>query len=222
MATTVDDRSRIRVLIADDHQMVREGLRRILEPHCEIVGEAATGEEALEVAGRTRPTVIILDIGMPGMGGLAAARALATAAPSARVIMLSQYSDPEYVIEALGEAKAAGYLVKADAAADLLTAVRAVAAGKRYLSPAVAPIVLDRLNNPSPAPVNAASELTRREREILRFIGEGSAAKEIALRLGISPKTVQAHRENLKQKLNLRSTAAMVRYAIKHKLIRLD
>src|SRR5271170_8041417 len=152
MATVIEDRARIRVLLADDHQMVREGLRRILEPHCEIVGEASTGEEAIELAGSTRPSVIVLDIGMPGMGGLAAARMLASAAPSARVIMLSQYSDAEYVLEALGEAKAAGYLVKADAAADLLTAVRAVAAGKRYLSPAVAPIVLDRLNNPNPNP----------------------------------------------------------------------
>jgi DNA-binding NarL/FixJ family response regulator len=210
---------RIRLLLVDDHQMVREGLRRLLEPQCEIIGEASSGEEAIAVARRTNPAVIVLDIAMPGVDGLSAAIQLARVTPSARVLVLSQYSDEEYVIEALVEAKVAGYLVKTDAAAELLNAVRAVAAGKRYLSPAVAPIVLDRLNNSAQ---QRASELTHREREVLRLIGEGAAAKEIAQRLGISPKTVQAHRENLKQKLNLHSTAAMVRYAIKHKLIRLD
>ena len=114
----------------------------------------------------------------------------------------------------------AGYLVKTDAAAELSNAIRTVAAGKRYLSPAVAPIVLSRMNQPRDA--DEVSKLTRREREVLKLIAEGAAAKEIARRLGISPKTAEAHRENLKNKLNLSSTAAMVRYALKHKLIRDD
>jgi DNA-binding NarL/FixJ family response regulator len=157
---------------------------------------------------------------MPGIGGLAAAHHLAKTAPAAKVLVLSQYSDEEYVVEALAEAGVAGYLVKTDAAAELSNAVRTVAAGKRYLSPAVAPIVLSRMNRPSAA--DKGAQLTRREREVLKLIAEGAAAKEIARRLGISPKTAEAHRENLKNKLGLRSTAAMVRYAIKHKLIRED
>ncbi|HEY6421410.1 MAG TPA: response regulator transcription factor [Candidatus Binataceae bacterium] len=136
--------------------------------------------------------------------------------------MLSQYDDEEYVIEALSEAGVAGYLVKTDAADELLTAVRAVHAGRRYLSPSVAPIVLSRLRLPMKATPSVRPRLTRREREVLRLIGEGATTKEMAMRLGISPRTAQVHRENLKQKLNLRSTAAIVRYAIKHKIIRVD
>ncbi len=212
--------SRIKVLLADDHRLMREGLRALLGEECEIVGEAATGEETLALAAKTRPQVVVLDLQMPGIGGLAAAHHLAKTAPTTKVLVLSQYSDEEYVIEALSEAGVAGYLVKTDAAAELSNAVRTVAAGKRYLSPAVAPIVLSRMNRPRGS--DEGAKLTRREREVLKLIGEGAAAKEIARRLGISPKTAEAHRENLKNKLNLRSTAAMVRYAIKHKLIRDD
>lgn len=211
--------SRIKVLLADDHRLMREGLRALLDEQCEIVGEAASGEETLVLTAKTRPQVVVLDLQMPGIGGLAAAHHLAKIAPASRVLVLSQYSDEEYVVEALAEAGVAGYLVKTDAAAELSNAVRTVAAGKRYLSPAVAPIVLSRMNQPHP---DEGMKLTRREREVLKLIGEGATAKEIARRLGISPKTAEAHRENLKNKLNLRSTAAMVRYAIKHKLIRDD
>jgi DNA-binding NarL/FixJ family response regulator len=216
----MDDQQRIRVLLADDHLIVREGLKRLLEPQCEIVAECASGEETVALASRTRPHVILLDIEMPGIGGLAAAHQLVRKLPDSKVIILSQFNDEEYVLEALCEAGVAGYLVKTDAPSELISAVRAVHAGKRYVSPAVAPIVLARLNRsgteePGPG-------LTHREREVLRLIGEGAATKEIARRLGISPKTAQAHRENLKQKLNLRSTAGMIRYAIKRKLVRLD
>ncbi|MBF6568992.1 MAG: response regulator transcription factor [Candidatus Binataceae bacterium] len=211
---------RIKVLLADDHRLLREGVRALLSDYCDVVGEASSGEEAVAMAARVRPQVIVIDIQMPGMGGLAAARQLAKTAPAARVLILSQYTDEEYVIEAFSEAGAAGYMVKTDAASELLNAVRILAAGQRYLSPTVAPIVLERLNRPAKSV--AGAELTRREREVLKLISEGATAKDIARRLGISPKTAQAHRENLKQKLNLRSTAEMVRYAIKHKLIRLD
>jgi DNA-binding NarL/FixJ family response regulator len=152
--------SRIRVLLADDHRLVREGLRVLLEHECEIVGEAASGEETLAMAAKTHPHVVVLDIQMPGIGGLAAAHRLARSAPPFQVLVLSQYSDEEYVVEALSEAGVAGYLVKTDAAAELLNAVRSVAAGKRYLSPSVAPIVLDRMNRPG-GPEEAAL-LTRR------------------------------------------------------------
>jgi len=169
-----------------------------------------------------KPDVIVMDVGMPGIGGLAAARRITREVPVCKVLVLSQYDDEEYVLEAFGEAGCAGYVVKTDAAAELLSAVRAVHAGRQYLSPTIAPIVLARLRGGAPA--NAAHEAnpTRREREVLKLIGEGATTKEVAQRLGISVKTAQAHRDNVKQKLDLRSTAAMVRYAIKHKLIRID
>jgi two-component system response regulator NreC len=155
------------------------------------------------------------------MGGMAVTHHIRKLSPPPQVLILSAYDDEEYIIEALVEAGAAGYLLKSDAAHELLAAVAAVAAGKRYLSPSVAPILLARLKAPdvSRSPHDA---LTRREREVLRLIGEGATCKEVAQRLGISPKTAQVHRDNLKQKLNLRSTAAMVRYAIKHGIVHLE
>ncbi len=215
---------RISVLIADDHRLFREALRVVLERECDVVGEAASGEEAIELAARTRPNIVLLDVGMPGVGGLNAAHRLAREAPSSKVVILSQHDDEEYVIEAMIDAGAAGYLVKTDAAAELLSALRAVAAGRRYLSAAVAPAVLARLKNTRIATAGGEMrvKLTRREREVLSLIGEGATSKDIAARLGISPKTAQVHRDNLKQKIKAKSTAAMVRYAIKHKLIRAD
>ncbi len=213
---------RIRVLIADDHRLFREALRAVLERECEVVGEAASGEETIALAARARPDVVLLDIAMPGIGGLGAAHRLGKAAPSAKVVVLSQHDDEEYVFEAMVEAGAAGYLVKTDAATELLSALRAVAAGRKYLSAAVAPAVLARLKQTNSRAAGGAVKLTRREREVLKLIAEGATSKDIAARLGISPKTAQIHRDNLKRKLNANSTAAMVRYAIRHKLIRAD
>jgi two-component system response regulator NreC len=217
---------RISVLIADDHRLFREALRVVLERECDVVGEAASGEEAVALAARTHPNIVLLDVGMPGVGGLNAAHRLAREAPSSKVVVLSQHDDEEYVIEAMVEAGAAGYLVKTDAAAELLSALRAVAAGRRYLSAAVTPAVLARLKNTRGAANDGSAvpavKLTRREREVLSLIGEGATSKDIAASLNISPKTAQVHRDNLKQKLKAKSTAAMVRYAIKHKLIRVD
>jgi len=186
----------------------------------DVVGEAASGEEAVALAVRTRPNIVLLDVGMPGVGGLNAAHRLAKEAPASKVVILSQHEDEEYVIEAMVEAGAAGYLVKTDAASELLSAVRAVHRGQRYLSPSIAPIVLARLGRADRD--RAGSPLTRREREVIKLVAEGATTKEIAARLAISPKTAQTHRENLKVKLNVRSTAEIVRYAIRHKLVRID
>jgi DNA-binding NarL/FixJ family response regulator len=194
----------------------------VLAPECEIVAEASDGEQAVAIAAQLKPHVVVMDIGMPGIGGLSAAYRIAKEAPACKVLMLSQYDDEEYVIEALSQAGAAGYVMKTDATAELMSAVRVVHSGRRYVSPTVAPIVLARLRNGAPANTPRAANPTRREREVLKLIGEGATTKEVAKRLGISVKTAQAHRDNLKQKLELRSTAAMVRYAIKHKLIRVD
>jgi DNA-binding NarL/FixJ family response regulator len=214
---------KIRILIADDHRLFRDALKSILHDQFTVVGEADNGEDAVALTIDRRPHVVLLDLSMGGIGGIAAAHRIAKEAPNARVLVLSQYNDEEYVLEALGEARAAGYVLKTDAAAELLTAIRAVHSGRQYLSPSVAPIVLGRLRrNPNGAAIEPEPLLTPREREVLRLIGEGATSKEIASRLKISPKTAQAHRENLKNKLDLRTTAAMVRYAIKHKLIRID
>ncbi len=215
---------KIQVVLADDHRMFRDPLRLLLERggECEVVGEAASGEEAVALTAKLHPQVTILDIGMPGMGGIAAAHRIAKASPASKVLMLSQYDDEEYVLEALTEAGAAGYLLKTDAPEELLDAVRAVHAGKSYLSPSIAPILLSRITRPRTAQHSNKFTLTRREREVLKLIGDGATSKDIALKLDISPKTAQVHRDNLKQKLNLRSTAEMVRYAIKHKIVKLD
>lgn len=213
---------RIRVLLADDHRILREALKLALAADCEIVAEASDGEQAAAMAARLKPQVVVMDLGMPGIGGMAAARRIAKDAPSCKVLVLSQFDDEECVLEALGVAGCAGYMLKTDAAAELLNAVRAVHAGRRYLSPSIAPIVLAQIGNGVPHNGSSAEALTRREREVLKLIAEGATTKEVAQRLGISAKTAQVHRDNLKQKLELRSTAAMVRYAIKHKLIRVE
>ena len=194
----------------------------VLATECEVIAEAADGEQAVAIAVQLKPEVVVMDVAMRGIGGLAAARRIAKEAPACKVLVLSQYDDEEYVLEALGDAGCAGYLVKTDAAVELLSAVRAVHAGRRYLSPAIAPIVLARLRNGAPAKPSRDSTPTRREREVIKLIGEGATTKEVAHRLGISVKTAQVHRDNLKQKLDLHSTAAIVRYAIKHKMIRID
>jgi DNA-binding NarL/FixJ family response regulator len=209
----------IRVMLADDHRVLRDSLKLFLERSgCEIVGEASTGEEALALAAKVRPQVLVMDLEMPGLGGLAVTYHLVKLSPAPRVLILSAYDDEEYVIEALTQAGASGYLVKRDGTDELINAVRAVSAGKRYLSPSVAPILLGRLQSSDPAR-SIRDLLTQREREVLRLIGQGATSKEIAERLGISPKTAQVHRENLKQKLNLRTTADLVRYAIKHRIV---
>ncbi len=218
----MENHQRTRVLLADDHRIFREAIRMVLATECEVIAEASDGEQAVAIAAQLKPDVVVMDVGMPGIGGLAAARRIAKEVPACKVLVLSQYDDEEYVLEAFGETGCAGYVVKTDAAAELLSAVRAVHSGRRYLSPTIAPIVLARLRSGAPADASHAANPTRREREVLKLIGEGATTKEVAQRLGISVKTAQAHRDNLKQKLELRSTAAMERYAIKHKLIRID
>ena len=211
----------IRVLIADDHRVLIGAMRALLERHgFEIVGEATTGEEALTLAAKVHPHVVVMDLEMPGTGGLAAAHRMKHAAPAARVLILSAHDDEADVLEALNDAGVAGYLVKGDAPEELISAVRTVASGKRYLSPAIARIVLTQLKNPRSGGSENPGGLTLREREVLRLLAGGATSKDIAQRLGISPKTAQAHRENIKNKLGVHSTAEMVRYAIAHKIVK--
>jgi DNA-binding NarL/FixJ family response regulator len=212
---------RIRVLIADDHRMLRDLLKPVIAAECEIVGDVADGETALATALRTKPHIILLDIIMRGTDGLSVAHEFARKVPSAKVLIVSQYSNREYILEAVKEAGVAGYFLKSEEGADsILPAIRAVHSGGQYFSPSIARVVVQEMNHPSYDSGNDG--LTKREREVLRLIAEGSTTKDIAARLKISPKTAQVHRDNLKQKLNLHSTAAIVRYAIQRKIIRIE
>ena len=158
---------------------------------------------------------------MPGTDGISAAKRLQEVAPATKVVFLSAHDDEKDVIEALTTAGAAVYLLKADAPAELINAMRAVHSGKRYLSPSIAPNLLLHISDPTRT-TDGNTKLTTREREVLRLVGQGATSKEIAQRLGISPKTAQVHRDNLKEKLSLRTTADMVRYAIKHRIVKLS
>ena len=208
----------ITVLLAEDHSIVREGLRTLLQAEAdfEVVGEAASGRQAVELAGKLQPAVIVMDIAMPLLNGIEATRQVLKAAPATRVLMLSAHSDDAYVdqVIALG---AAGYLIKQTAANVLPKAIREVAKGKTFFSPSIARR-LDHQNQTMPDRdgllKKKISQLTSREMEVLQLIAEGNANKQTASELGIGIKTVEKHREHLMQKLNIHDTAGLTRYAI--------
>jgi DNA-binding NarL/FixJ family response regulator len=208
----------VRVFLADDHAMVRDGLRVLLEAHGDIrvVGEAGDGRSAVSEATRLRPDVVVMDIAMPDRNGIEATQLLAQAAPSARVIILSMHSTSEHVYRAL-RAGARGYLLKESAGAEVVDAVRAVHAGKRYLSQKVAEIVVEGYVGEAKAgsPVDA---LSAREREVLQLTAEGRTAAEIAKLLSLSPKTVETYRSRLMQKIGVEDLPGLVKFAIRHGL----
>jgi two-component system, NarL family, response regulator NreC len=208
---------KIRILLADDHAVVRQGFGRILaaEPDMEIVGEAATGHEAIALTEELQPDVVVMDVAMPELNGIEATRRLADGAPRARVLALSMHKDSVYVREIL-RAGAKGYLLKDAVDRDLLAAVRAVARGEGYLSPAVSEAVLSDYRKHVTDPVDL---LTSREREVLQMIAEGKTNKEIATLLNLSVYTVDAHRGRIMEKLNLHTTGELVRFAMRKGLI---
>lgn len=206
----------IRVLLADDHTLIRAGVRGLLQglSGVEVVGEAGDGHEALRLAENAHPDVVLLDIGMPGLNGLDVATRLTQFPSPPRVIMLSMHTSVEYVLQAL-RAGAAGYLVKASAVAELELAVRAVTRGETYLSPAVSkPIVDDYVSRTGGAPDPLAS-LTPRQREILQLVAEGHSSKDIAGRLGVSHRTVETHRNQLMKRLDIHDLPGLVRFAVR-------
>ena len=207
---------RIRILLADDHPVVRRGFQMILaeQSDMEIVGEAGNGREALELAAKLKPDVVVMDVAMPELNGIEATRRMAESAPHARVLALSMHKDSVYVRETL-RAGARGYLLKDSVAADLVSAVRAVAAGEGYLSPAVSDAVLTDYRKHVTDPIDL---LTSREREVLQMIAEGKTNKEIATTLNLSVYTVDAHRGHIMDKLNLHSISELVRFAIRNGL----
>jgi len=207
---------KIRIVLADDHAVVRKGFGMILasQPDMEVAGEASNGKEALELAGRLQPDVVVMDVSMPELNGIEATRRIAEVCPRTRVLALSMHRDAVYVREIL-RAGAKGYLLK-DADHDaFLDAVRAVARGEGYLSPLVSDTVLSDYRRHVTDPVDL---LTSREREVVQMIAEGKTNKEIATVLNLSVYTVEAHRGKVMEKLSLHNTADIVRFAIKHGL----
>jgi DNA-binding NarL/FixJ family response regulator len=214
----------IRVLLADDHNIVREGLRSLLEkePDIDIVAMADNGRTAVQLAAELKPDVAVLDIAMPEMNGIEATRRISRDDPQVKVLALSMHSARRFVTEALS-AGAKGYLLKDCAAEELVRAIRTVAANETYLSPKVAGLIIkDYLKHSPETRLSDNSCLTNREREILQLIAEGESTKETAFKIGVSIKTVETHRQQIMKKLNLHSVAELTRYAIREGLTPLD
>jgi len=209
----------LRVLLADDHALVRAGMRSLLRdiPGVEVVGEAADGAEALAVAERERPDAVLLDIAMKGMSGLEAAARFREQLPGVKVIILSMHASEEYVLQAL-RAGAAAYLIKDSATAELELALKSVMRGETYLSPAISRQVVDGYVRRMGAGA-AEDPLTPRQREVLKGIAEGRTTKEIAFTLGLSVKTVETHRAQVMERLGIRDVAGLVRYAMRTGLV---
>lgn len=218
----------MKILLCDDHGIVRDGLRAILAEHgLEVVGEASSGREAIAMAARLRPSVVLMDISMPDLNGVLATQRLLVEAPQSKVIALSMHADHRYVT-AMFRAGASGYVVKNSLSEELIQAIRWVTSNRRYVSPTIVGVDLEQ--SPAPAPV-ATSEgrsalaikvLSAREREVLQLIAEGMSTKEIATALDIATSTVETHRRQLMDKLDLRTVAELTKYALREGLTSLD
>jgi two-component system response regulator NreC len=215
--------SRVRILLADDHTIVRHGLKKLLEerPEWEVVAEAGDGREAVRLAEQHKPDVAILDVAMPLLNGIEATRQIVKRAPATRVLVLSMHADDAYVIQIL-QAGATGYLLKDSADVDLIQAVTEVTRGKSFFSPAIARVMLDDYVKQlaDKGVTDRYDSLSEREREIFQLIAEGKANKEMAVLLSISPSTVETHRARIMEKLDLHSAAEIVLYAVRRGVIR--
>ena len=212
---------RIRIVIVEDHTIVREGLRPLLEGRgVEVIGEAGDGLEAVRLVKELAPEVVVMDVALPRLGGIEAARRIVKGDPDMKVIMLTIHDEPQYVFKSL-EAGAKGYLVKDAPLEELMTAIKAVMRGETYLSSNFPPGLIESYAKMVKRGKKADefSQLTRREREILQYIAEGHTSPQIAKTLFISKKTVENHRANIMEKLDIHDTAGLVRYAIKIKLV---
>ena len=212
-----------RILVADDHEVVRRGVKEILEtqPGWDVCGEAVDGHEAIEKARRLKPDVIVLDISMPGLNGLEATRRLLKEVPQTEVLILTIHGSEQLMHEVLA-AGARGYLLKSDAGRDLVSAVDSLLRHKPFFTAKLSDLVLESYLDPDTQTgqdVAPYRSLTAREREILQLLAEGKGAKEIATLLGISPKTVETHRANIMHKLGFKSTADLIRYAVRNNII---
>ena len=212
----------IRVILADDHAVMRRGLRLVLEQQkdFEVLGEASDGREAVSLAESLKPDVVLLDITMPNLNGIEAARQITAKQLGCAIVMLSMHSDEGYVLRAL-KAGARGYLLKESAEADLLNAVRSVSEGKAFFSPAVSRMLVeDYIRQLQDKDIEDSYELlTAREREILQLVAEGKSNKDVAAMLNLSPYTVETHRGNIMEKLNLHSVPELILYAVRKGVI---
>ena len=204
------------IVLADNHILVRQGIKSLLEREgFQVAGEAGDGQELVRIATELQPDVAVLDIGMPLMNGLVAARELKRACPKTRTILLTRHDEDQYVIEAL-RAGIRGYVLKNQAATDLVLAIQQVSRGQVYLSPGISSVVVNAYLSKSSLPDDP---LSAREHEVLQLIAEGKATKDIAVILGISVKTAESHRSRLMQKLDIHETASLVRYAVRRGLV---
>ncbi len=214
--------TKTRILVADDHGIVRQGLRSLLErqQEMEVIGEARDGREAVRLAKELDPYIIVMDIAMPQLNGIDAAEQVLRTSPETKIILLSMYADEEFMTRAL-TVGVKGYLLKDSAEVDLVRAVRAVASGKSFFSPSIAhALAEDYVRQLQSRGIQDSYELlTAREREILQLLAEGKSNKDVATVLNVSPYTVETHRMHLMQKLNLHNTAEIVLYAVRKKII---
>ena len=212
--------TRFKVLIVDDHQLVREGLRSMLErmPDAEVVGEARDGAEAVTAIEELHPDVVLMDISMPTMNGLEATRRATKLPGKPKILILSMHADKEYVRQAF-LAGAMGYMVKDATSHELAQAVAAVARGDGWISPAIAPHVVDEVKGAGEPRHAPGSELTPRQREVLQLIAEGHATKAIAGKLGVSVKTIETHRAQIMERLDIHHIPGLVRYAMRAKIV---
>jgi len=206
-----------RIILADDHTIVRQGIKSLLEREgMQVVAEAADGREAIRHAEALAPDVVVMDIGMPTLNGMEAARELARCCPKVRPILLTQHDEPQYVSAAL-RAGVKGYVLKSQITGDLVQAIQQVLRGQVYLSPGISGSVMAALHSKT----QSADPLTSRERQVLQLIAEGKSTKDVAALLGVSVKTAESHRSRLMQKLDIHETASLVRYAVKHGLVQI-
>ncbi|HAR94521.1 MAG TPA: DNA-binding response regulator [Deltaproteobacteria bacterium] len=213
-----------RVLLADDHRIIREGLRSLLQKQSdmEVAEEAEDGITAVRLAEKLHPDIVIMDIGMPDLNGIEATRQIISRAKGIKVIALSMHSDKRFVLEML-KAGASGYLLKDCAFEELINAIRTVRSGQIYLSNRVTGVVVDEcLHHRPTSDVSAYNLLTAREREVLQLLAEGNSTKSIAVSLNVSTKTIETHRQQIMEKLDLHSVAELTKYAIKEGLTSLD
>ncbi len=214
----------IRILLADDHKITRQGLRSLLDENddMEVLAEAENGRDAIELARKLNPDVIIMDVSMPDLNGVEASRQIIQDNPDIKVIALSMHSDTLFVSEML-KSGASGYLLKDCAFQELEQAIRTVTDGKAYLSPSISGVVVeDYLHRLSKADMSTSEVLTDREREVLQLIAEGQSTKQVALKLHISAKTVETHRRQIMNKLDMHTVAELTKYAIRKGLTALE
>lgn len=222
---------KIRILIADDHSVVRSGIRMVLQssPDFTVIAEAEDGEEAVELAAKHKPDVVVMDISMPQLNGIEATAKMKQDDPNIKVIILTVHAEEEYVFQIL-RAGASGYVLKSAGKKEIFAAVRSAVSGERFFSPGISNLIIDgfinRAKEPAPPPVltggSGKQQLTKREIEVLEYIAQGYTNRKIADTLFLSVRTVNTHRTNLMQKLDIHDTARLVRYAIETGLVKLS